>query len=233
MENNSTYSYKQMQDMLPDYVFNRISLEEKALFENTLPLYPDLQDEVNDVRDVFSKVDSMDLESEISDKTRNLSIRVKNKMNKKSAKMGSPFLTRYVLPVFSLFVIGFFVFNTFIFTPDDPTNGPVAVQNIKTEEPLVSETELAVIFSDAGEDEIITETLYYDLGLVDAPEESLIETANASNTDEFFNDLKIDSKTIDVHKTLNYNQLLEQLNDMDETEFQNMLKELEDVKIFS
>ena len=83
MENNfqnKELTYKEMQEMLPDFVFGRLSEEEKKLFEFNLQNYTDLQNEVNQVKDVFGRIDEMELDKKITQKTRNLSIKVMKRM---------------------------------------------------------------------------------------------------------------------------------------------------------
>ncbi|MCX6155983.1 MAG: hypothetical protein NT007_17690 [Candidatus Kapabacteria bacterium] len=75
--------YKLMQMLLPDYVFGTISEEQKLAFENSLPNYPDLQLEIADVRAVFHRVEKMDFNKLIDYKTKNLSVKVNERLHQR------------------------------------------------------------------------------------------------------------------------------------------------------
>lgn len=51
---------KQLEQLLPDYCFGRLSLEETEAVEQALLHYPDLQAEAELLRAVFSRLESMD-----------------------------------------------------------------------------------------------------------------------------------------------------------------------------
>ena len=42
MGNNTQFSRKEMEERLPDYVFDRLGDEERIQFEKSLPNYPDI-----------------------------------------------------------------------------------------------------------------------------------------------------------------------------------------------
>lgn len=111
MKKDKNFSYKQIQELLPDYVFNRISDEEKIKFEQELPKYSDLQDEIKEVKSVFAKLDKMDLDNTLSHYTRNTSVKVNNRLAAKKQKV--PFFNnavKYLIPTAALFFIAYFVF---------------------------------------------------------------------------------------------------------------------------
>jgi hypothetical protein len=69
-------TYKEMQEWLPDYVFGRLHDEDRITFEQFLPQYPDLVDEIKQVNAVFHRIEAMELDKKIDYRTRNLSIKV-------------------------------------------------------------------------------------------------------------------------------------------------------------
>ncbi|MFN3270826.1 MAG: hypothetical protein ACK42G_09575, partial [Candidatus Kapaibacteriota bacterium] len=70
------YNRKEMEERMPDFIFGRLNPEEKETFERSLSNYPDLQREVQEVREVFHKLDDLDLDAFLDRKTRNIPVRV-------------------------------------------------------------------------------------------------------------------------------------------------------------
>jgi len=111
--------YKSMQELLPDYVFQRLSDEEKNKFEQSLPNYPDLQYEISDVRAVFYKVERMNFDENIEYRTRNMSVKVLNKLNsRKELEPWSRKALRFLIPTMALALAAYFYFDSNFFKSD-------------------------------------------------------------------------------------------------------------------
>lgn len=71
--------------MLADYAFGRLSEDEKTAFEYSMPNFPDIEREMEDVRKVFERVRCTDFEGYYDRQTRNLSVnvlrRLENRVN--------------------------------------------------------------------------------------------------------------------------------------------------------
>lgn len=235
MENQELYSYKEMQELLPDYVFKRVSLEEKALFERTLPNYPELQDEVKEVRSVFGKIEDMPLEEEISRRTRNLSVRVKNKM-RKAPKWNYPFIIRYVIPPAGLVIV---VSLLTIFNPikDSQHIAQTPAATVQEQDGEIFTNSDLTLLMDNTQDEEDLENVKLDMAYgVD-----LQDMEDINLTELFEDELQLgsaanfekDLNSIEISESDYFYELLENLNDIDEDEFSEIIKDLENAEIFS
>ncbi len=62
METNIKYNRREMEENLPDYIFDRLNFESKEIFERTLPNFPDLIEEIKQVKNVFNKLEQIDFD---------------------------------------------------------------------------------------------------------------------------------------------------------------------------
>jgi len=172
-------TYQQMQEMLPDYVFGRVTINEAKAFEYNIVRFPDLSKEVDNVRRVFGKVEKMNIDKAISQRTRNLSIKVKNKLNKDdSKKRKSPLGVGYVLPIIAIIVVGLIFYIYFLSLDYSPTNeldySQKTFEMVKPQEILVTLSEEVKTDNDyidiASDLSISSEEIYID-DLIDDNEE--------------------------------------------------------------
>ncbi len=115
-DNNKILTLQEMQNLFCDYVFEKLSDEERQSFENSLFKYPDLIKELEDVKLSFSKLPKKSYDKKISSYTRNLSVKVNEKISvqsKLSFKIQR--LYKYLIPASGLAVILIIVsyFNIF------------------------------------------------------------------------------------------------------------------------
>ncbi len=75
------FSRKEMEELLPDYLFGRLSAEESKRFERSLPQYPDLESEIEEVRKIFRLAEKIDFNRLVEKKTKNIEERVLSKLN--------------------------------------------------------------------------------------------------------------------------------------------------------
>ncbi len=95
---------KQMQELLVDYVLNRISDEDKILFEQNLGNYPEIEEELIQSRKLFQRIEQTDFDKITSGRTRNTAYKVRNRYKiapSKSEKRVS-FATKVVIPTLGL-----------------------------------------------------------------------------------------------------------------------------------
>jgi len=235
MKKDDIFNYKQMQELLPDYIFNRISEKDKFKFEKELPKYTDLQDEIKEVKSIFAKLDKMDLDKTLAHYSRNTSVKVNNRLASKKQKM--PFFNntlKYLIPTAALFFIGYLVFFNF-----NKPNSEVIQIDKQPKISFLSEKDTTALF-----DSSLTNEDYLELSLTystnhhsnDAIEYAIEDIAS----NEFFNDIILthilsnneEIKDIDYNHTYYY-EFINNLNEINESTFQELLKELEDVKITS
>jgi len=237
MENknsNTDNTYKRLEELLPEYIFNRATNEEIDFFEKNVNNYPDLVEEVNNVRHVFSKVDDMDFDRMISQKTRNLSVKVNKRLYGREKSGNQVLIYRYVVPTFGLALLAFLILSNYnIFKP----NG----DNIKnsSENSLFSQKDVSLII-DKNEnisfanvtDEIskVVNTLNH---YVPVANESSIENvwSDYLSNNLMFGDLE------DVPASPNSIQFKRdvstELNGLTEIDLQDILKEFENVNFNS
>lgn len=113
MSNNLTKS--ELENLLPDYVFGKLSQESIVQFELSIAKYPELLSEIEEIQRVFTNVHSMEYNSSIDNRTRNLSLRVIEKLNLSRSK--SPFMNRGIR--FASPIIGLIILAMFFFPLDD------------------------------------------------------------------------------------------------------------------
>ncbi|MFC2131702.1 hypothetical protein ACFLSQ_09730 [Bacteroidota bacterium] len=109
---NKKISYSEMQEMLCDYAFNKLPDEERQVFENTLPEYPDLKQEIKEIRSAFEKVEAIDFNKNISRHTRNLSVKVNQRLARETQiPNGFRILNKFLIPAAGLAVLIVMVFT--------------------------------------------------------------------------------------------------------------------------
>lgn len=126
MDSNNTniLDVRTMQELLADYAFGRLGEEERAAFERSLPKYPQIEEELREVREVFSRVDRTEFVRHYDRKSRNLSVNVLKYVEKKSNTRRS--LGFRMLPALGLIVVGI-IAVTLNYSPKT-TTPPLAVQ---------------------------------------------------------------------------------------------------------
>ncbi|MBL7997124.1 MAG: hypothetical protein JNL32_00670 [Candidatus Kapabacteria bacterium] len=77
---NNIYTHSEMQELLPDYCSGMLTGEENARFEQSLASYPDLHISVKELQHVFAVMDKESFVADIDRRTRNLSVRVNERM---------------------------------------------------------------------------------------------------------------------------------------------------------
>ena len=99
---NQSLSLSDMEAMLPDYAFGRLDEPEKLIFESHLPSFPDIKKEIIEVQRVFERIDAMDFNDSMDYMSRNLSVRVLQRMQKnpRSEKSFARYMKLIALPSF-------------------------------------------------------------------------------------------------------------------------------------
>ena len=83
LEGKAKLKYE-LECLLPDYVFDRISAEERAKFEREVVQFPELQTEVNDVKNLFLHLEQFDYKAMVKDKTQYLPDKVVSSLKKQN-----------------------------------------------------------------------------------------------------------------------------------------------------
>ncbi|MDR0927108.1 MAG: hypothetical protein LBO69_05015 [Ignavibacteria bacterium] len=73
---NCGISHYEVECLLPDYLFDRLTAAERELFEIGINNYPDLEQDYNDAKILFDKVEKLDFQAMLNDKSHHLPERV-------------------------------------------------------------------------------------------------------------------------------------------------------------
>ncbi len=204
----------ELEQLLPDYVFGRLNSDEKIEFEKYVIDYPELLKEIEDVKSVFNKVEKMDFDKILDTKTRNLSVKVNNRLQYQKTKSNNVFLYKYAIPV--AFVIAIMI---------------IFVQSFNTKQKNINEeakfsTKLNSILND------------YDYNNEEAEINTIIRS-NEYNNDfsdidlilEYLNEENSDFK-YEINDLLNYDNFFDNnFDNFTENELQEFLEDINNVKI--
>ena len=226
----------EMFDMLADYAFSRLSSEDKIIFEANLPNFPEAANELAQVQNVVLKLEAMNIDEHLSRKTRNIPFFVADRLEKRSVKMPFSRLFRIAVPAFTMiFIVGFSFWmlnnnssfessntkenteKTQVFTDADAfmfVDSNAAFSEIKA-----ISTELAANASPSQievlyEDDSLLETLSYKL-----MGDKLLSAVSQDEDFCLYNSLNSD-----------YYSILDDIENIDEVQFQLLLKEIKDEK---
>ncbi len=241
-ELNKILNYREMQEMLPDYVFGRLNQEDKALFESNLPNYPDIRQEIAQVSEVFAKVEEMDFDKIIESKARNLSVRVKDRMRKRKKFSTYSWTMKYAVPTMAVAVL---VFYTYLNKGEKPGDG-IATNPKQVKEQSVNvvgyltKADAELIFADGIDiDELhsvysnlSTASSYNDIATLVADNPKVIENIYYEHLSEQFKELKPnDLNSIYDKNGSSMNGIYNELEKLDESDIQSLIEDVKNVRI--
>jgi len=243
METNKKYTHYELLEMLPDYVFNRLKEDEVMIFENSTTGYPDIQQEIADVRAVFDRVEKIDFDRIIDHRTKNLSYKVNQRLNKKKSMFGFSGTIRYLVPTLAVFILVFLYFQPGKFKNLNNFS-EIAVADINTENPLLVNNKDISYLLDSGMDimEVFDATNSLNSGstgshFIDIPN-SIVDDNNLGDLndilmDEVFKHGNEKTSMIKIQNNDYDNDIYDNLNELNEDDIQELLKEIENAKIIS
>lgn len=192
----------EMKELLTDYAFNKLTTNEALIFENNLKDYPEIEEEIVEIRNAFSKVNKDIIRENLQKKTANLTYKIKLKQyeldKNKTARKN---ILKFAFPILVVVAL-FLVLRQIQFKDNDiPTN---------KEDVLLSKTDTDIIIGDA------TEISYYDPYF-----NTFYNLSNKAITKNENIDFISNSSNIVVY---NY------LNEISEAEFKQLLDEMDNEK---
>jgi len=218
-------SKNELEGMMPDYIFGKLSAEESEAFELNIKNYPDLMHEINEAKALFLRIDATDFENAISKKTRNIGVKVRQRTQRKAAKFGKfQIITRFVLPAAA--VLAIFVYTIFIPQRAKDDNAVLNYISQKINSDEIRET----LFEDDEFD-------FFDYNFATVTNQDNIFESQSEFIDEIYFDEILENyeQIVDyLNSKVTYaNTKTLLINSINEDEFQDILKELENVgKIF-
>ena len=222
MSSEDKMTRKEMEELLPDYAFGRMEKDSIEEYEKNLVEYPDLLKEIADIKKVFSRVEKMDFDSILDQRTRNLSVKVNNRRTiTKPLLSGNAFLIRFAIPAVVVMAIMIAIFK-----------GPVNKQN--TEENITFSQKLnsALIFDNIDEDSY-SDYEYLSSTIPESAENNkdlvgsqILNELYTNDSDEKQALLRVVNSNI-----VSPNLINDELEELSEEEFQLLLEEIKNVQI--
>lgn len=97
---------KKLLELLPDYVFGRLSDDENEFFEQNYQKFDDIIAEVKQAKAFFKQLEQMDFDKVFSEHTRNTSVGVLNRLKKGyKPKSKLAFAPKFAIPVLAILVL--------------------------------------------------------------------------------------------------------------------------------
>jgi hypothetical protein len=222
---------KKMQELLPDYIFNRLNNQDKLDFEFNLPLFPEIENEINEVTQVFNRFDKIDFDKIVSEKTRNMSIKVNKRLSKRYKRTQSKFsvISRFALPLAFAGVLAVFIFI------NSKNNKPVT--DFKQSQMEIISNKIDAIADSLSE--IASIDIQKNIPtVVESNTEEIIDKINFENIDIINNlvryELIKDKKSVDKFldkQNVNGSDFMDDLENMDESQFQVIMEDLKNVEL--
>lgn len=211
MKNEFTHS--ELESLLPEYLFGDMDVDTKLRFEESAKNYSDIMAEIENVKMTLSKFDEYDLKGNIKQESRNLSVKVQEKLAKKkktSHIMGT--FPKYVYPSLGLLTLVYLFFFT-----DNFDEKEVATDEFK----IFNQSDLALIDLDNSEilPELIESNLIYN--------DPLLSSLNIKQ-DEIY---ELDIENFDFNFNIINSNFDVFLNELDESEFNELMEDIENEKI--
>ncbi len=220
--------HKELQGMMPDYIFDNLTAEQKHYFEENYTNFPDLIEEVNEARGVFDRFDKMEFDRKIAAKTRNLSVKVnqRRQLEMTERQKRTRFFMRYLAPSMSLAIVAFLMFTPMgkkFMMPNVAKIDSIATEQHLTEPiEFVQYSDLLAI-SDSGNLEPIYEAV--------TESETIVENEDASLTEYLENAFAAAIAETNTNVLLNsvgnYSAIEDDLSMLSENEFQSIIEDLE------
>lgn len=230
---NKKLSHSAMKELLPDYAFNKLSDNEKIIFEKNISNFPDLEDELVEISNVFARVDKYDYKNMISERSKNLSVKVHIKQSKKNTSTFG-YIWKYGMPTAVILIFAYFIGNYFNF---EFAFSPKSESISATNKQIIKPSEAKALLSDLTNEELndkteIDNVAYQSQSHNDIEAEKLI--AEFLNSDyNLFSEKYNNDYMNEFDISSNPNVMINDLKDFSEEDFQLLLESMEDVEIES
>jgi len=207
------FSHSELESLLPEYLFGDMDNDTKQRFEDSAKNYSDIMSEIENVKITLSKFDEYDLKGNIKQESRNLSVKVQEKLAKKkktSHIMGT--FPKYVYPSLGLLTLIYLFFFTDNFDKKEV---------LKVEFKIFNQSDLALIDLESSEilPELIESNLIYN--------DPLLNNLNFKQ-DEIYD---LDIEEFDFNFSIINSNFDVFLNELDESEFNELMEDIENEKI--
>ncbi len=227
------FNRKDLEERMPDYIFGRLPKVEFEIFEQSLQNFPDLIQEIEDVRKVFSKLEQSDLNKFVERKTRNIPVKVAKKLQQRKAPFNILARPAFVTIVAS-FAIILLTISIFIsknqhqeIVQTQKTNNYLALQDttplfpqLESIEQFANNDDLNLSYFSNFNSSNIFEISHYSEAIADYLEKAV----NEQIVDFLGSDAKPSPNIFDF-------DIFKRLDNLDESDFQQIIEELKHVEI--
>ncbi|MCK5742482.1 MAG: hypothetical protein KAH48_09710 [Chlorobi bacterium] len=110
---------EEARELIADYVKGKLPAADAVLFESAMKIFPELEQELNDTIRVFKHIDTLDWNNIISERTRNLSVKVNSRIAANQSKTTFWSFSRLNISIVSAMLLLF----VFIYRDDFVING--------------------------------------------------------------------------------------------------------------
>lgn len=174
----------EMRDLLSDYAFGKLTDYESSIFESNLSRFPEIENEIVEIKSVFSNFKKEKIKESLDNRTANISYKVNQKKYSKQRNRNLIFsVLKYSVPVL-LFIIGFFAIG-------DYNNKPIITNQI-TNSQLLTELDLTIALGESSElksNSIEIKSFNFDDGILLTPSESIKPSEIEELSENEFNEL--------------------------------------------
>lgn len=215
---------KKIEENLPDYIFGRLSKDDIIFFEQNVNLFPDLMKECDDAKAFFNKLENMDFDKVFDEHTKNISVKVHNKMQKIRPVPVWAKISRIAFPVVAIAAL-FFINSNFtkIDNKKSPQTGIIEKNTTTNAGVYQSKNANPIVESKQIQDEYLSDEALNELS------DKII---NKAINDHYDNDIKntysMATDFYDSDSSTNQNGILQEIENMSEHEFQNIISEFSD-----
>lgn len=174
----------EMRDLLSDYAFGKLTDYESSIFESNLNRFPEIENEIVEIKSVFSNFKKEKIKESLDNRTANISYKVNQKKYSKQRNRNLIFsVLKYSVPVL-LFIIGFFAVGDY--------NSKPIITNQTTNSQLLTELDLTIALGESSElksNNIEVKSFNFDDGILLTPSESIKPSEIEELSENEFNEL--------------------------------------------
>ncbi|MCX7908683.1 MAG: hypothetical protein N2560_04110 [Ignavibacteria bacterium] len=227
------FDRQEMEERMPDYIFGRLSKEEMEKFENSLLNFPDLVQEIEDVRKVFSKLEKANIDKFVEKRTRNIPVKVNERLKQRRSPLNILARPGFVTLVAGLGIILIAISIFFPIARKFDVNPTQVVKKADTldNNPLIF-PQLDELANLANEQQLDLNILPEIVSAIPLEQDNSYEPA-VDFLDELVSeqivDFIVNEKSVGF--TPPYFDLFKNLDKIDENNFQKLIEELKDVQI--
>lgn len=220
----SMMTRKEMEELIADYAFGRLDKQTSEAYSKNLANYPDIAQEIEDTKKVFAKIESMDFNGIIDNRTRDLSVRVNQRRVLRKSNNSTSFLIKFGVPAAIVMAIAITIFKGGVGNMPDTNDKSQSGFSQKLQNMVVIDGSVESILD---YDYLSLSSPVYVAERSDVRVEELVDYLQTNDKDE---KIQIYNQLSNLVPATDY-QIYDDIDDMKEEEFQLLLTEIKNVQI--